>query len=213
MVLANMEMRDPPNREHVTSLILKECMLRRYSGVYADFTEPCPFLRALFPFLSSELRRLRLSFFSPEWCSESVRDCDVVCSTAITGGSLQHRLKNLIQAFGSEHIVLDLEMLSHDFLLPAAGGTGQKISAKRIHELMDFHHLSPQFSSELCCNYFSYRNQQGLHFVLFDDSCSVAEKIKLSQKLGLTKCILLYPEADASMIKAAISFDQRPELL
>jgi hypothetical protein len=206
MLIANIKPDGECRRELVTEMILRECLNHRYWGVIADFEPPCPFAETLLPHLFSELKRHRLSFYVSEWASAFVKDCNVILSTAVTGGTLRQRLQEASHAFGSDHIVLDLEMLSHDFLLPASGGHGRKIPRKTVKELSDLNHVKPQFSAELCCNYFTYRNQQGLHFVLYDDAESVAKKTELCMNMGIFTAIVLYPETDASVIKALLRY-------
>ena len=206
MLIANINPGGDCSRERVTERILQECLNRCYSGVIADFEPPCSFAGQLLPFLYSELKRRRLSFYVSEWASDYVKDCHVILSSAITGGTLHQRIGDSVHAFGRDNIVLDFEIMSHDFLLPAKGGKGRKISKNIIGELMEFHHAKPQFSTELCCNYFTYRNKQGMHFVLYDDAESVNRKTELSMKLGISKAICLYPETDVSVLNTLLRY-------
>ena len=206
MLIANIKPDGDCSRERVTERILQECVNRCFSGVIADFEPPCPFAGQLLPFLYTELKRRRLSFYASEWASAYVKDCNVILSSAITGGTLHQRIGDSIHAFGRDNIVLDYEIMSHDFLLPVKGGKGRKVSRKFVEELIDFHHVKPLFSAELCCNYFTYRNKQGLHFVLYDDAESVVKKTELSMKLGISKAIILYPETDVSVLNALLRY-------
>lgn len=206
MQITNMKPGGTYDEAGLIKQILHECEARSFSGVIADFEPPCPFASGLLPALNTELRRRKLVFFVSEWASNYVRECGVILSAAVTGGTLLQRLKDAAEVLGPGNIMLDFEILSHDFLLPAHSGHGQKITAKRINELLEYSGLKPHFSDELCCSYFTYKSRQGLHFVLFDDSSSIYKKIELAGKLGINKGIFFYPEVDSPILKTAISF-------
>lgn len=206
MQITNIKPSDTFDTEKLVRQILHECACRSYSGVIADFESPCPFAGSLLSALNTELKRHRLVFYVSEWAACFVRECNVILSTAVTGGTLLQRLNDCVQAYGHGNIVLDFEILSHDFLLPANTGRGQKISPKKISELIEYTGAKPQFSSELCCHYFTYNSRQGLHFVLYDDSYSIYKKIELAQKLGIRKGIFFYPEVSSTIIETALGF-------
>ena len=206
MLITNMEPSETCDTQKLIRQILGECASRSYSGVIADFEPPCPFVGGLLSALNTELKRQRLGFYVSEWAAGYAKECNVILSTAVTGGTLLQRLKDCAQIYGHSNMVLDLEILSHDFLLPAQTGHGQRIAHNRINELIEYTGAKPQFSDELCCHYFTYKSRQGLHFVLYDDSYSVHKKIQLAQKLGIKKGILLYPEVSSTIIKTALSF-------
>ncbi|NLL39066.1 MAG: hypothetical protein GX254_05725 [Clostridiales bacterium] len=206
MLITNMKASETRDTERLKRHILSECANRSYSGVIADFEPPCPFAGNLLSALNTELKRHRLAFYVSEWAAGFVNECKVILTTAVTGGTLLQRLKDCAQKYSRGNIILDLEILSHDFLLPAHTGHGQRITHKRINELIEYTGAKPQFSEELCCHYFTYKSRQGLHFVLYDDSYSVYKKIELAQKLGIEKAILFYPEVNSTIIETALSF-------
>ena len=51
------------------------------------------------------------------------------------------------------------------------------------------------FSNELCAHYFTYMTKQnGAHFILFDDGPSIRKKLQIARNLGITQCLLPYPD-------------------
>ena len=204
MVISNTTASEKSDIENLCGQIISECHVRCYSGVIADFEPPCPFGERLLSTLSAELSRRRLSLYTSEWASHYTTNSRVILSTAVSGGSLAHRLSEAAGIFGRGRLVPDLEISHQDFLLPIADGEGQNLSHKQINELLEQSGAKSFFSNDLYCNYFTYKNRQGLHFVLYDDATSVAKKIDLIKKLGIREGILLFPEIDTSIAKAAL---------
>ncbi|MFI3255129.1 MAG: hypothetical protein R3Y63_12475 [Eubacteriales bacterium] len=110
----------------------------------------------------------------------------VFISTAISGGSLEVRFRQAMEQYGRGRLVMDIEAMGEDFLLPAPKGVGEPLGEDEIYEAIVRENADVFFSSELCARYFTYQNgEHSLRFVLFDDQGSVREKIRLARQWKL----------------------------
>ena len=182
------------NPEILTADIMRECLHRGFSGVILAFSRTSPTLHALTAALAGRLKLSGGELYLPEAYADDSDWAKVLISTAISGGSLAGRLSEMVQHYGAGRICLDIERIRHDFCLPTESGTGVKLSAKSLASLMELHQAEPYFSQDLCAYYFTYQDEQGSHFVLYDDAGSVRKKIFLGKKLGISSALLFYPE-------------------
>ena len=67
-------------------------------------------------------------------CSSHAR---ALVSSAVSGGSLEQRLRDVLGRYGQERVVLFLERRAEDFFLPSPTGSGQPLSREALRELMD----------------------------------------------------------------------------
>jgi len=191
------------NPELLAGEIMKECIHRGFEGVILAFSRTSPALHALTATLSARLRLAGGSLYLPEAYAGDSDWASVLIPTAISGGSLAGRLQEMIRHYGADRICLDIERIRHDFCLPTDSGTGQKLSAASLAELMDARGSEPYFSQDLCAYYFTYQDEHGSHFVLYDDAGSIRKKMFLAQKLGIYQALLFYPEV-ADILPAAL---------
>ena len=167
--------------------ILRECGARGFRGVVCLFGgERNPQLARLIQELGERLSRQKLTVYVPEsygGCSNYAR---VLVSSAVSGGSLEQRLRDVLAQYGPERVVLFLEKRAEDFPLPSPTGSGTQLTPEALGELMGRLEPSVFFSQELCARYFTYMSREsGGHFVLFDDGETLVKKMEVSQKLGV----------------------------
>ena len=191
------------NPELLAAEIIKECIHRGFEGVVLAFSRTSPALHALAATLSGRLRLSGGSLYLPEAYAGDSDWASVLIPTAISGGSLAGRLQEMVQHYGAERICLDIERIRHDFCLPTDSGIGQKLSGESLAALMEARGSEPYFSQDLCAYYFTYQDEQGSHFVLYDDAGSIRKKLFLAQKLGIHQALLFYPEV-ADILPAAL---------
>lgn len=111
----------------------------------------------------------------------------VLISTALSGGTLEGRFSQAVGKYGGGRVVMEVEWMGEDFLLPAPSGSGERLSPEEVRGLRERVGADVFFSHELCGKYFTYQNRaHSLRFVLFDDGETVGEKIRLAEvwKLG-----------------------------
>ena len=117
------------------------------------------------------------------------------CTAAVSGGSLRHRLEDLIARWGKHRLVLCLRRTREDFFLPAPTGCGKPLTPEALAALRRQFEPNVFYTRDLCAHYFTYMSRStGAHFVLFDDAESLRQKRALAQEVGIRQFFLLYPE-------------------
>lgn len=167
--------------------ILRECGARNFRGVVCLLGEGrTPQLCRTVQLLGDRLSHQKLTFYVPEQYAGCSSHARALVSSAVSGGSLEQRLRDVLGRYGQERVVLFLERRAEDFFLPSPTGSGQPLSREALRELMDRTQPSVFFSQELCARYFTYMSREsGAHFVLYDDGETLVKKMEVSQKLGV----------------------------
>jgi hypothetical protein len=170
-----------------------ECQSRGAAGILADWDQ---FSRSLFQFtrnLGHQLERCSLSLIVPESYAGVTDRAGVLISSALSGGSLELRLKEALERYGQNRVILALERMSDDYILPSTSGRGRRLSRQELSALRQ-RRPWVYWSGDLCARYFTYRGQDGVHFVLFDDEDCLQKKIELAQKLGIKRVMAAWEE-------------------
>ena len=173
-----------------------ECRARGFSGaVFDPEGGPTPFFSQLLGELEDSLAAQDLALYVPEEHAQSVRRAGVLISTALSGGSLELRLRAAAERFGRERTVAALQRASEDFALPALNGSGRALSPGELERLRAERGQAVFFSPELCARYFTYMDGEGgAHFVLFDDAETMARKAETARRAGLGQLAAAWPE-------------------
>jgi len=119
-----------------------------------------PQLERLIRELGERLSRQKLTVYVPEsygGCSNYAR---VLVSSAVSGDSLEQRLRDVLAQYGPERVVLFLEKRAEDFPLPSPTGSGTQLTPEALGELMGRLEPSVFFSQELCARYFTYMSRE-----------------------------------------------------
>ena len=165
--------------------VLRECQARRFSGVVCRFpATPLPGLSEALGRLAEHCSRKGLGC----WVSEPYGDgssAGVLIPTAISGGSLEGRLRDAVRRFGAERVAVWLDRSSEDFALPSPHGSGRPLSPEELEALRQRYGSACFFSDALCARYFTYMEGREGHFVLFDDLASLQKKLSLARQLGI----------------------------
>ena len=184
----------PDCPEAFSAQVVRECIGRGFDGVVLAFSRTSPALHAAAAALSGRLRRQGGQLYLPESFAADSDWARILIPTNISGGSLSARLQEVIGHYGHERICLDIERVRIDFCLPTDQGHGKKLTARELYALIQKQNPESYFSQDLCAYYFTYQDDLGSHFVLYDDAGSIRKKIFLAQKLGIDHAMLLYPE-------------------
>ena len=171
--------------------VLRECAARKFTGVVCRFlgspqkalTDAVARLGDLCPH-----RGLELYVTEPYGAAPNAR---VMISTALSGGSLQGRLEEVLERFGPR-VALWVERTAEDFLLPSPSGAGAPLTAEELESRRAEYGSEVFFSSELCAHYFTYMAGDKGHFVLFDDAGSIRKKLHTARRLGVSAAFLPY---------------------
>lgn len=180
--------------EALCAAVLRECSRRGYSGAVLEFQPPVRRDLELFTGrLSKTLSANRRTLYVPEAYAPAAPGATALISTALSGGSLQERLREALQQFSGRAALL-VERIRMDFSLPAPTGEGAPLTAQELEELMDAESPSVFFSQDLCARYFTYsRGGQG-HFVLFDDGETLSHKLRMGTSLGFPAAFLRFSQ-------------------
>ena len=183
-----------PRIDTLCRTIVAECVKRGFQGVLADF-ETNPYSSDRLSFLSRLSARLSargMALYCP--LSLPAEGAALLVGTGLSGGSLRALLEETACRYGAERLALDLERVMMDFPLPCPSGCGTPLTHAELLALRQKHSASAYFSRELMANYFTYPTENGTHFVLFDDTETLRQKVRLAQSLGIREAFIMYPE-------------------
>ncbi len=174
--------------------ILAECQTRQFTGVAADFSLPVQeplrqVLRQLWPLLERE----GLLLFVTARYADDVPQAQVLLPCQFRDGSLRAHLEDYQSRWGSR-AALDLSRMCHDY--PMGGGEPEPLTQEALRRLRVRFRPMSFYSRELYANYFTYRGQNGLHFVLYDEANTLRQKLQLADSLGFSQIFLLYQEVE-----------------
>ena len=175
--------------------IQAECSRRGYRGAVMDFAvneDDLPRLEQL----CGSLQKLGVRVYVPEplwrWAGEQAV---VIAPAAVSGGEFDGLLQALISRYGAEHLCLDVVRCCQDFPMPARNADGVRLDHRAFHELLERTGAQSFFSPQLCCKYFTYRQEDGaVHFVLFDDADTASAKLERIRQAGIGQALLLFSE-------------------
>lgn len=175
--------------------VMRECSARGYSGVICNFERTITLSGRIIGDLSGLLARQGWPLYVTEQYASYSDTARVLISSALSGGTLQGRLSEAVERYGAPRVVLAVERSAEDFFLPSHTGSGSPLTPEELQQRIEERAPAIFFSNELCAHYFTYMTKQnGAHFVLFDDGPSIRKKIHIARSLGITQCLLPYPE-------------------
>lgn len=173
--------------------VVRECRLRHFTGVVCLFQRTLPLLNRIVAQLAPLLERQNLLLYVSEPFGQVTQTSKVLISSAISGGTLRQRLGDAIAQYGAHRVALAVERTAQDFTLPSPSGQGLRLTPEQLQQRIQDLHPSIFFSSELCAHYFTYMaHENGVHFILFDDSNSIRKKLDLARSLGIEHALLPY---------------------
>ena len=177
--------------------ILRECAARGFVGVICRF-DPHPFTRRVVGRLDELLGRRKLPLYVPEPFGPDTRHALVLISSALSGGSFAQRLEQACaQLGGPGRLALQLDRVAEDFTLPSPTGCGRPLTRQELAAQLNDRATCVFFSNDLCARYFTYMSEQnGAHFVLFDDGSSLRKKLQLARRQGLCRAVGRLEELD-----------------
>ncbi len=173
---------------------VRECQARGARGVLACWEGFQRGLWQLTAALDESLARAGLTLCVPERYAGAAAHGKVLLSSALSGGSLELRIREALARHGPERCVLALERMAEDFDLPAPSGCGRPLSQEELTRLLRRTGAHVYWSEELCAHYFTYADGPGVHFVLYDDGSCLRRKLELAHRLGVRQAVCAWEE-------------------
>lgn len=186
------------NPSALVDACLRECSLRMFEGVVFDFEQrTSKHLEAFVAEAGPYLHKRGLGTVVPERYAHACREAQVLVPTAMSSGSLHTRLREARERYGLR-IVLEIEALRRDILLPGPQSAGTALHREELDALLAERRGVKFYSQEMCAHYFTYKDVKGsTHFVLFDDAASFRSKAQAALRLGIDRGFILYPEVES----------------
>jgi len=196
MVMDAPHLEDGGDAEGFCHEVFRECVARKFTGVVCRFEEPTlPILQEICGRLSESCAQRGLTCYVSEPYGRSAPSARVLLSTAVSGGSLEGRLKEAENQFGPR-LALWVERSVEDFMLPSPTGAGTPLNWEELERRRTEYSANVFFSSELCAHYFTYMAGEKAHFVLFDDAGSVRKKLQVAERLGVDTAFLPFDSVE-----------------
>lgn len=176
--------------EALVSALTRECRRMGYAGLSLDLPRPSPRLSAFAAALDESAAMQGLLLFLPERYARCASHASLLIPAQNTCGTYRGRLEHLVTVYGANRVALEAERVFTDFPLPCRSGIGNVVPRK------DLPGISPgdvRFAPELCANYTSYMSGGKAHLLMWDDLCSLREKLRVAAELGIRRAFLYYP--------------------
>lgn len=93
---------------------------------------PTPYLARLIRLLDEGLSPSGGWLYLPEAYGAYSKRALLYCTAAVSGGSLRHRLEELIARWGKHRLVLCLRRTREDFFFPAPTGCGKPLTPEAL---------------------------------------------------------------------------------
>ena len=197
MVICNCEELSAGHPSSLSASILRECLRHSPRGLLLDFESPSSFDIDLIRLLSPKLSQLGISLFLPEALVTHAPSCRVLIPCALSGGSLELRLKEAVERYGANRVVACPETTAEEFILPCPTGKGRPLSQDQLKLLLAEINPNTHFSPALCTRYFTFFRGETLHLVLFDDVDCLQEKYTCARQCGVFRFLLLQCDKSA----------------
>jgi len=163
--------------ERLAGEIAEECAQRGYDSVV---------LEAGTAELARRLMQRGIKVFMDENCCAP--GAIALIRTAMSGGSLAVRLNEAKRRHG--RIAAEAELTRMDFHIPERSGAGRELSIRELDSMMQRLKRPVFYSDDLQVWYFTYRAEDGMHMVLYDNSRSLCRKMHVIREYG-AECAFL----------------------
>ena len=179
--------------EHIAPVIYDECRKRRYSAVFLDADEDAADVGNALGEVSASLSRRGLTVFCPISFADFCESAIPVAEAAVSGGELEEHISLLTRR--NRQLALSIPRICAKIKMPMTDNSTTAISRREAEALADRYDASPHFSPQLVTNYFLYSPApHECSYVLFDDSRSISQKLRLAKHLGVSSVFLTYRE-------------------
>jgi hypothetical protein len=195
----NDERRGEGQAEEFRRALLLEIAQRSFTALVCDFEQRwSPTLERLVESVAPSLLRRGVTLYVPEAYARCDAETKVLIPTAITQGSLAGRLREATERYGgAARLALDIECAATDLALPSPDNAGKHINRAVLNALLMERGGQSFYSEELCARYFTYREADEHHFVIYDDGGTIQKKAQTALRMGIKHGFVLYPEVES----------------
>lgn len=165
---------------------------RRFTGIMIDFQRDE--LADCAAALDEQTSHSGLSLWVPLKLALHTPHAVCIAETAVSGGSLTAYFSEQSEQYGGR-IAAQLVRTCARFSIPSRSVCGTPLTLEQAMQLREETGSSIFFSRELCAKYFTYMQQGCAYFVLFDDDDTMRKKQDLLSTAGISRQLLLYPDA------------------
>lgn len=176
--------------------ILRECGARKFDGILCDFESSSSFLERVVRQLGQLTSQRGWPLYVTEEYGAVTEHSRVLIPTALTGGTLEERLRGALNRYGSGRVVLAAQRAAEDYILPSAMGQGSSLTRAELAQRVKRLCPAVYYDHGLCAHHFTYMERGTAHFVLFDDSGSILRKLALAKELGIDRVVFAFPEVE-----------------
>jgi hypothetical protein len=170
---------------------VRECRSRGASGFWANWSgPPRPEMERFTRQLEQALSAHRLTLYVNEEYGSCTERSRVFLSSALSGGTLEQRVRSGLAQWGKDRLVLAVEPVAEEFVLPAPDGACRTLTQQQLEGLRRRWGAAVHQSAELCESYFTFEQEGKTHLVLFDTSADIEAKLELARRLGLGRVMV-----------------------
>lgn len=185
---------DRHTHHSLSESIIRECEKRSFSGIFLDIPERIPVLSELASVICDTAAKIGICVFIPFCAADSRRGAKVVISSAVSAGTYEGLLSSAINKFGADNLAIEIQLIRAEFALPDRSGKGRELTQRELKNLHTSYGRNAFFSKELCAYYFTYTRNGKAHFVLYENSRSIKQKLSIAEKMGITTAFAYYPD-------------------
>ena len=180
--------------EKFAEAVVYEVRRLGFSGVFADIENPAR-QKEMLPALDEALHAVAIPLFVPLSAEHQVQHAILTLQTDVSGGSLEEYVAQYEKQYGADRLAAHLVPICADYKLPTLKSGDTNLHPKDVEVLMQKYHISPFYSKELQCNYFTYMDEQEQgHFVVFDTKRTLETKIHTLTQMGISYFFIVYPD-------------------
>lgn len=192
----------PPERLCDCVAAVREYLLQAApAGVYLDFEAPPDDPREDFVWqLDQALHALQLPLVVPEAYIPATAHAMACIPARLSGGTLQQRLQEAVQHY-QNGVCVELILGAVVMKLPCVDSEAALCTLDEAQQLAQKHSSVIHHSSDFCCDYFLFAEEQTAYCVLLDTSSSLQEQYLAARDCGARLCIGLWSELGPDFYK------------
>lgn len=192
------------NISELVTQMVRECLRFDFAGVFLALSpvptaETTEFAQAVIQTFHAK----NLVVYLPLTYASLCDDARFLVPGMISSGSFSGYLHDLSEKHTKTRLAIELSCEALDFPMPPDGNMpGKHLTPKILRETLESTCAMTFYSTDLCCNYFTYVDSQNqAHFVIFDTAESILAKKALADEAGFDAAFYLIPPKNDTVLK------------